>query len=86
MSPFLSLLSGVLGLERGAGTEDRRGSPFILREGVGRGVERSFVLPTLSYSFSFPSQLQVLCLNVYNNYLSVKWERAELGTVLLVKE
>lgn len=49
-------------------------------------MERSFVLPTLSCSFSFPSQLQVLCLNVYNNYLSVKWERAELGTVLLVKE
>lgn len=48
-------------------------------------MERSFVLNYPVHSL-FASQLQVLCLNVYNNYLSVKWERAELGTVLLVKE
>lgn len=86
MSPFLSLLSGVLGLERVAGTEDRRGSSFILREGV-REVWRGLLFcPHYPVHSLFASQLQVLCLNVYNNYLSVKWERAELGTVLLVKE
>ena len=78
--PSFPFLSGILGGERVAGTENKRASMLILREGVRKPL---WFLPILACLFSFASPLQVLCLNVYNDCLTVKWEKGGSGTVLL---
>lgn len=73
--PILSFpfLSGVLGVEGGTGTEERKVSVLMPRKGVGEVWKSLLFVPTLSPSFSFACQLLVLCFTV-SNYLSVQWE------------